>query len=298
MSVREAIMSSPRHHPNPALMNAAPRARRRAGARTAGDSARRSGRKGDDAEPQFEGDLAMLELRHRLSLDPEAVPVPPQRDRGIPIGLIMLRMCAVACVAAGMAWVLSLHILPAPPPLVANSTGDPPAAAAAAPTLAAKPVKLVQLTNPAEERPALATTLASADDSVAPAQNASPAPQQVDTVAVTPPMPTPTAEPTAMAAAPALGQDEIAALLARGKSFLLNGDIASARLLLQRAAEAGSAEAALTLGSTFDPRVIERLGAVGVTGDPKQAREWYEKAAQLGSPAAPRQLSLLAGRDR
>jgi hypothetical protein len=297
-------MSSPLHHSedlDPALMNAPPRARRRAGARTVGASARRHGRGGDDAEPQFDGDLAMLELRHRLSLDPEAVPVPPRRDRGIPIGLIMLRMCAVAGVAAMIAWVLSLHILPAPPPLVANSTGDEPAAAVAAPALAAKPVKLVHVSDPAEEQPAPVATLANADDSVAPVQSAPTAPKQVDAVTVTPPVPAPVApaaDPVETTAAPALGQDEIVALLARGKSFLLDGDIASARLLLRRAAQAGSAEAALTLGSTFDPRVIGRLGAIGVPSDPQQAREWYEKAAQLGSPAAPRQLSLLANQDR
>jgi hypothetical protein len=284
-------MSSPVHHPrgfDPALMHAPRRVRRRHDARTARNPAERYGRSGDGAKPQFEGDLAMLELRHRLSLDPEAAPVPPRPDRGLPIGLIMLRMCAVACVAAAIAWVLSAHTLSAPPPLAANSAGDEPAASVAAPALAAKPVKLVRVSNPAEEQPAPAATLANTDRQV------SAAPQQVDAVTITPPVPA----PAETAAASVLGQDEIAALLTRGKSLLLNGDIAAARLLLRRAAEAGSAEAALALGSTFDPRVIERLGAIGVTSDPKQAREWYEKAAQLGSPAAPRQLSLLADQYR
>jgi hypothetical protein len=290
-------MSSPVHHPrgfDPALMHAPRRVRRRPGARTARNPAERYGRSGDGAKPQFEGDLAMLELRHRLSLDPEAAPVPPRPDRGLPIGLIMLRMCAVACVAAAIAWVLSAHTLPAPPPLVANSTGDEPAASVAAPALAAKPVKLVRVSNPAEEQPAPAATLANTEVSAPVVRQVSAAPQQVDAVTITPPVPA----PAETATAPMLGQDEIAALLTRGKSLLLNGDIAAARLLLRRAAEDGSAEAALALGSTFDPRVIERLGAIGVTSDPKQAREWYEKAVQLGSPAAPRQLSLLADQDR
>ena len=56
-----------------------------------------------------------------------------------------------------------------------------------------------------------------------------------------------------------LGPDEIATLVKRGKDHLMNGDISSARLLLRRAAEAGNAEAALALGSTFDPIVIQRL---------------------------------------
>jgi TPR repeat protein len=74
----------------------------------------------------------------------------------------------------------------------------------------------------------------------------------------------------------------------------MNGDISAARLLLQRAAEAGSAEAALALGSTFDPVVIRQLGAVGVQGDAATAREWYQRAAQAGSRAAAQQLAKLA----
>ena len=53
------------------------------------------------------------------------------------------------------------------------------------------------------------------------------------------------------------------------------GDLAAARLLLRRAAEAGSAEAALALGATFDPLVIRRLGAIGAAPDAAQARKWY-----------------------
>ncbi len=74
----------------------------------------------------------------------------------------------------------------------------------------------------------------------------------------------------------------------------MNGDISSARLLLRRAAEAGNAEAALALGSTFDPTVIARLGAIGVRTDAEKAREWYRRAAALGSSLASQQLANLA----
>ena len=83
-------------------------------------------------------------------------------------------------------------------------------------------------------------------------------------------------------------------LVKRGTDFLESGDIAAARLLLRRAAEAGSADAALALGSTFDPLVIGRLHAVNVRSDSAKAREWYQKAAQLGSPTAPDQLARLS----
>ena len=73
-----------------------------------------------------------------------------------------------------------------------------------------------------------------------------------------------------------------------------NRDFSSARLLLTRAAEAGSAAAALSLGETFDPLVIPQLHAIGVQLDPAKAREWYERAAQLGSDAASQHLAKLA----
>jgi TPR repeat protein len=80
--------------------------------------------------------------------------------------------------------------------------------------------------------------------------------------------------------------EEISTLIKLGQDFLKNGDFSSARLLLKRAAEAGSADAALSLGETFDPLLIQRLGAVGVQADPTSANEWYKRAAQLGSDAA------------
>ena len=86
---------------------------------------------------------------------------------------------------------------------------------------------------------------------------------------------------------------EIASLIKRGKEFLQSGDFASARLLFRRAAEAGDASAALLLGSTFDPRVIAQLHAVGIVADVAQARQWYQKAAELGSDAAVQQLAKL-----
>ena len=83
-------------------------------------------------------------------------------------------------------------------------------------------------------------------------------------------------------------------LVKRGKDLLANGDLAAARLLLRRAAEAGSAEGALTLGTTFDPVVLQRLGAIGAAPDLAQARQWYQRAAELGSSAASQQLAGLA----
>ena len=101
--------------------------------------------------------------------------------------------------------------------------------------------------------------------------------------------------PVTREAAPArrIDPDELAALLKRAKSLLAIGDITSARLLLERAADAQEAEAALMLAGTYDPQVLGSQDLRSVTPDPAAARVWYQKAAQLGSADARRRLGQL-----
>jgi hypothetical protein len=101
--------------------------------------------------------------------------------------------------------------------------------------------------------------------------------------------------PVTREAAPArrIDPDELAALLKRAKSLLAIGDITSARLLLERAADAQEAEAALMLAGTYDPQVLGSQDLRSVTPDPAAARVWYQKAAQLGSADAKRRLGQL-----
>jgi hypothetical protein len=114
-------------------------------------------------------------------------------------------------------------------------------------------------------------------------------------IAVKMPEPAPPAASSAAGAdKAALEPDEIARLIKRGKAFMTDGDVAAARLLLQRAAEAGNAEAALALGASFDPLIIKQAHAIGVQTDAAQARHWYQQAAALGSDAASKQLATLA----
>jgi hypothetical protein len=110
-------------------------------------------------------------------------------------------------------------------------------------------------------------------------------------LASVPPSTAPAAVP---AAGPAVDPEEIAILLERGKAFVARGDLAAARLLLRRAAEAGDAQAALLLGSTFDPAALRQLEVLGAVGDAAQARLWYQRAAELGSTDAARRLDSLA----
>ncbi|MGA9320774.1 MAG: hypothetical protein WBW06_06920, partial [Xanthobacteraceae bacterium] len=94
-----------------------------------------------------------------------------------------------------------------------------------------------------------------------------------------------------------LPRDELASMLQRANAFIKAGDLSSARLLLQRAAEAGDAHAALTLASTFDPNVLKALGFQDAGADVALARLWYERAVKFGSAEAPQRLQQLTTLD-
>jgi TPR repeat protein len=94
----------------------------------------------------------------------------------------------------------------------------------------------------------------------------------------------------------ALNSDAIAAFLERAQELLASGDIAAARLLLLRAAEARDPKAALALAATFDPIILQRIGAYGVVPEVPSARHWYEKAKEFGSEEASQRLEMLVRR--
>jgi hypothetical protein len=136
----------------------------------------------------------------------------------------------------------------------------------------------------------------------------------VQTVERTPPpaqrverAPPPPAQNVERAAAPApiieraqpartLDPAEVDVLVKQGQQFVAAGDFVTARLVFQRAAEAGNAAAALALGASYDPVVLSRLGVRGVDADVGKARAWYQKAKDFGAPDADRRLSTLANR--
>jgi hypothetical protein len=106
----------------------------------------------------------------------------------------------------------------------------------------------------------------------------------------------PTLAPQAAQTQHVLSPDTIESLINRGEAFLAQGDVATARVLLERAAEARDPRAALALGSTYDPNVLRRMGTVGIRPDQKQASVWYERAAEFGSGEASQRLTALAQR--
>jgi hypothetical protein len=93
-----------------------------------------------------------------------------------------------------------------------------------------------------------------------------------------------------------LDPGEIASSLRRGNDLIASGDLAAARLVLRRAANAGDAHAAMTLAGTYDPVILEKLGVHGFVPDVAMARVWYEKAKKFGSAEAPQRLELLANK--
>ena len=302
-------MSSPVHHPedlDAALRYAPPWARNSAspGAASPGDPGAESPsmNPSSDDEPLFDGDRAMLDLQRRLSLDPNEVPDPPVRIDDRPtLDRIALRLFAVAGVAAFVAWLtISLPTLTISLPIkpdidrIVSALVTLASARTSAPAMTATPVKVEHIHAAFAPLPGPTTTPVTL--AIVPVKASEATPKTVSR----PPQAAPaTDEPPQPAAQTApLAPDEIATLVKRGKDFLANGDISSARLLLRRAAEAGSPEASLALGSTFDPAVINRLGAIGVRADAATARKWYEKAAALGSNNASQQIANLttAGR--
>jgi len=168
--------------------------------------------------------------------------------------------------------------------------------AASPPTIAAQPPGSEPAPNNAAPRriqPAGLTSVSPSRDEIAAAYQGAikskvvaiePATQAVAPAAVAPAAAAP--PPVARSIAP----DELAALLKRAKGLLAVGDITSARLLLERAADAQEAEAALMLAGTYDPQVLGTQDMRSITPDPAAARLWYQKAAQLGSVDARRRL--------
>ena len=308
---------------------------------------------------QFEGDLAVKDLRHRLSLDPDLVPRPPVRQRrgsALPwIGRWLFVLSVAAAVGYAVTMVTVRHetrqdangILAGPMPQVENpSRPSPPIQPArlvveAQRGFANEPIRLgVSLDGAASGEETLtlvgltngtklsagtplgltgwqmsardlgnafayaprdfvgvmdaAIDLRSARDRLVDSQfvRLEWMPKKETRLAPRPD------QPKVPPVIQQLDADEIATLMKRGEEFLRNGDIASARLLLRRAASAGNAHAALTLGVTFDPGFLAEQGVLGFAPDVPQARAWYERAVELGSPEARRRLDRLPAAGR
>jgi hypothetical protein len=79
----------------------------------------------------------------------------------------------------------------------------------------------------------------------------------------------------------------------KGDEQLAQGLIAPARLLYERAAELGLAQAAMALAATYDESELTSPNLRGVSPDAKEAKRWYERARQLGASDADQRLRRL-----
>jgi hypothetical protein len=237
-------------------------------------------------------------LRHQLANRHRIAEV-----RRAPRGLIraITALALLALLAAGIAAFLALRFMegggdrPVPSATGSSSTREastpqpePNAMPSAPPPATLQPARVPEA---APHHSAISTKPISLQPARVPEAappRAAPAPAQLP---VTPPAPSP--PPAESPAARPVSPAEIAALVARGDSFLGAGDIASARLFYERAADAADGPAALRLGATFDPGFLGRASIRGIPGDPEQAAYWYRRARDLGEAAAADRLKSL-----
>jgi hypothetical protein len=309
----EAIMSSPIHHAkdlDAALMYAPPWAREQGTPEPFRPSAALSGGR-QRLKPaalsahEYSGDRDMARLQRQLTLSPDRVPAPPTETIQSLLPMVG-RLCGVAAVAAAVAWLMISYpsvqfvrsevvriAASAPQPEIVTPKSDPLRTEAGAGLLMQHGLAITAPAQPPvdSQKPDDQQPAASASQS----RSQVPPPRSVETIPVTVSL-SEAAQPSANPLSSdnrtvLIDSDEIATLLKRGKEALTDGDLAAARLLLRRAADGGSAEAAFALGTTFDPAALRKLHAIGAEPDAAKAREWYEKAAQLGSPAASEKLA-------
>lgn len=96
---------------------------------------------------------------------------------------------------------------------------------------------------------------------------------------------------------PDIKEDETKRHIDLAKQHLQQGDVATARLYLQRAADAGDVSARLALGGTYDPGVLKQLRTVGLPSNADKARDIYQQAASQGSTIATDRLDKGLGPD-
>lgn len=186
----------------------------------------------------------------------------------------------------------------APTPVARKAASPPPQAAAIVPK-PPQPASLIQA-QPQAPTPPAQTVVASAEISTtlpspilpltapptAPPIAAAPAPQ-APVPAVSAPQPAPPKPRTGPS------QAEIIAFTTRARDLIKSGDIAGARLLLERAASGEDGASLLALAETYDPAVLKSWGVIGVRPDVEKARGLYQKAADRGMPDARERMLAL-----
>jgi hypothetical protein len=86
---------------------------------------------------------------------------------------------------------------------------------------------------------------------------------------------------------------QVARLMARASLLLEQGDIGSARIVLEHVAGMGSAQATFALAETYDPLILPNFGTYGTHGDATKARDLYARAEAGGIKEAKARFEAL-----
>ena len=245
-----------------------------------------------DQPGAFVDDLDIGEMRNRIGRV-ERVAEPPVPDSSGWMPTAARRLALIVGTAAGVAAVVIGYRWDTVPPTA--STQQQPAHGGAEIVVVTAPESLAPVERPQPPSPndnqpdaQLATAGLGSWPSL-PSASAAPLGRQDPPGPASAPSPAPSPQQ--------LDAAQIAIMVKRGGEFMANGNIGAARVMLRPAAEAGDAKAAFALAETYDPFVLERLGAKGgISSDVAQARRWYEAAKGLGSTAATDRLVRLARR--
>jgi hypothetical protein len=103
-----------------------------------------------------------------------------------------------------------------------------------------------------------------------------------------------TTAPVQPTAADAQSNPEAARLMARASALLAQGNIGSARIVLERAADTGSPQASFMLAETYDPVILSSWGTYGTRGEATKARELYARAHAGGIQEARKRFDALS----
>ena len=291
-------MSTPvRHakHIDPALLYAPPRVRQRDLAPTEPSAPAVNSDRGS-ALFESRADRVIIRAQRRLALDPECIPEPPHSQPGGGFHWrIAVPVAGILGLVAVIAWVVVVSI-PSVRVLLKSEIVRARFLGSSVATDLAERSTRTQVSN---EQGRVSAKTAQESGNLQEPRNRSELAVAIST-AVDPAPPVPVAPTPVQPLAPKrttpdfvtrqLDQEELASMRQRADDFIKSGDLSSARLLLERGAQAGDARATLTLAGTFDPSVLKTLGFQEGAADIAMARLWYDRAQRLDAAEAPRPI--------
>jgi hypothetical protein len=110
---------------------------------------------------------------------------------------------------------------------------------------------------------------------------------------IAPTIPPATHKPEVSPSASSTADLDAVQLLRRGLNMLSSGNVNAAQLLLERAADLGSGDAAYALATTYDAAPGAPRTGADVRPNIELALRWYERASELGIEGARKRLSKL-----